>query len=138
MIRQRCFTLLMIIGFAIVAHAHHSPNSLYILEETIVIEGTVTRYQFINPHARIFLDVVNSTGKTEQWLAEGGSPNVLVRVGWDGNEVKKGDFVTITGNPPRNGTNVIHWVDILLPDGREIYGEDIDFRDIDRRRRRSE
>ena len=116
--------------------AHHSPASLYLLDRTIAIEGVVTDYQFVNPHARIFLRVDGGDGSVVEWMAEGGTPNILIRQGWSGDEVQPGDRVRIEGNPARDGSNLIHWVTILLPDGRELYGEDINYDAIDRRRRR--
>jgi len=116
--------------------AHHSARALYHLDQDLVVTGTVTEYQFTNPHARIILDVTADSGQVDRWLAEGGTPNVLRRLGWDGQEVQPGDRVTIAGNPARDGSNLIHWVTITLADGSELHGEDIDFSSIDRRRPR--
>ncbi len=121
--------------------AHHSPASLYHMDQTVTVEGVVTDYLFINPHARIHFDVTNDSGIVEQWMAEGGTPNALARLfGWDGTEIKEGDRIAIFGNPPRDGSNLIHWLTITFPDGRQLYGEDIDFSAIEqlRRQRRSE
>jgi hypothetical protein len=116
--------------------AHHSAQALYHLDRNLVVVGVVTEYQFSNPHARILLDITTADGQTEAWLAEGGTPNVLRRFGWNGQEVQPGDRVTIAGNPARDGSNLIHWVTITLPDGSELHGEDINFGSIDRRRQR--
>ena len=118
------------------ASAHHSPAALYQLDKTIVAEGIVTEYRFVNPHARIYLDVTNADGQVEHWLAEGGSPLVLRRQGWNGQEVKAGDRVKIFGNPARDASKLIHWLTVTRPDGSELFGEDIDFPEIDKRRRR--
>ena len=123
-----------------VVDAHHSPGSLYHMDRMVTVEGVVTEYLFINPHARIHFDVVNSAGEIEKWMAEGGTPNALARLfGWDGSEIEEGDRITIRGNPPRDGSNLVHWLTITFPDGRQLYGEDIDFDAIeDLRRRRRE
>ncbi len=121
--------------------AHHSPASLYHMNQTVSVEGVVTEYLFINPHARIHFDVTSDSGTVEQWMAEGGTPNALARLfRWDGTEIKEGDRITVSGNPPRDGSNLIHWLTITFPDGRRLYGEDIDFTAIEqlRRQRRSE
>lgn len=115
--------------------AHHSPAALYRMSQEIVVKGIVTEFQFTNPHARILLDVTNSKGEVKQWLAEGGTPNVLRRLGWDGQEVQPGDYVEVTGNPARDRSNVVHWVTIILADGSELFGEDYNFDAVDRRRR---
>ena len=116
--------------------AHHSAAALYLLDQQIVIDGIVTKYQFVNPHARIYLDVTNAEGQVENWMAEGGSPIVLRRLGWSGAEVKPGERVRVSGNPARNASRLIHWVTIRRSDGAELYGEDIDFGAVDERRRR--
>ena len=96
----------------------------------------MTDYQFVNPRARIFLRVDGGDGFAVDWLAEGGTLNILIRQGWSGDEVQPGDRVPIEGNPARDGSNLIYWVTILMPDGRELFGEDINYDAIDRRRRR--
>lgn len=121
---------------ATLAAAHHSIGALYLLDQELVIEGTVTDYQFINPHARVHVDVVNADGEVERWMAEGGSPIVLRRHGWDGQELAEGDRITITGNPPRDGSKLIHWITISRPDGSVLFGEDVDFGAVDDLRRR--
>jgi hypothetical protein len=119
------------------AYSHHSPASLFVLSEHASIEGIVTEYRLGNPHARVYLTVTNETGEEEQWMAEGGSRTVLIRKGWTGDEVKVGEFVRIVGNPSRDGSQILHWETIFLPDGTELFGEDVDYSAIDERRRRS-
>jgi hypothetical protein len=113
--------------FALAApsYAHHSAAVLYHLDQQITIEGTVTRFTLGNPHARVFMTVKAADGSTAEWMAEGGSRTVLLRNGWTGDEVKPGDAIKIIGNPSRDGTNVIHWQKLVLPDGKELWGEDI-------------
>ncbi len=117
--------------------AHHSPAMLYDLSQEIIVTGVVTRYVLGNPHIRIYLDVDNE-GATEAWLAEGGSRTRLVRVGWTGDEVAPGDEVTIRGHPTRDGSNVVHMEYLTLPDGRELFAEDIRAENFNDRRRRRE
>ena len=108
-----------------VADAHHSAAVLYLLDQQITVEGTVTRFTLGNPHARIFLTVKGADGATTEWMAEGGSRTVMLRNGWTGEEVKAGDAIKIIGNPSRDGTNVVHWQRLVLPDGKELWGEDV-------------
>jgi hypothetical protein len=107
------------------ATAHHSAAVLYLLDQTITVEGTVTRFTLGNPHARIFLTVKGADGTSTEWMAEGGSRTVLLRNGWTGEEVKPGDAIKIIGNPSRDGSNVVHWQRLVLPTGAELWGEDI-------------
>lgn len=122
--------------FAAGAAAHHSPAMLYDVSKEVTMEGTVTEYQLGNPHMRIFFDVDNA-GQTEQWMAEGGSRTVLMRKGWDGTEVAPGDHIKIRGNPSRDGSKIIHLEYLILTDGTELFGEDIDFGSAIEERRRT-
>ncbi len=132
---------LLLLGFSLVpiAHvaAHHSPAMLYDLSREITVVGVVTEYQLGNPHMRIYLDV-DKNGKTEKWLAEGGSRTQLMRVGWTGTEVAPGDKVTVRGHPARDGSTLIHMEYLTLPDGTERFTEDIKFQEFQDRRRRPE
>ena len=124
--------LVLLIGYA---NAHHSPAMLFDLTQEIEVQGVVTEYRLGNPHMRIYLDVDND-GTVEQWLAEGGSRTVLVRKGWDGTEVSPGDLVTVRGQPSRDGSNVVHLEYLVLPDGTELYVEDLNFNQLEEIRRR--
>jgi hypothetical protein len=110
---------------------------LYDLSREISVSGVVTEYQLGNPHMRIYFDV-DKDGATEHWLAEGGSRTQLLRVGWTGKEVVPGDTVTVRGHPSRDGSNLIHMEWLTLPDGTEIFTEDIRIEQFDDRRRRRE
>ena len=118
-------TVTALLAVPAVSQAHHSAAVLYLLDQQITVEGTVTRFTLGNPHARIFLNVKGADGATTEWMAEGGSRTVMLRNGWTGEEVKAGDAIKIIGNPSRDGTNVVHWQRLILPDGKELWGEDI-------------
>ena len=111
--------------FAVSAHAHHSAAVLYKMDKQITINGVVTRFTLGNPHARIYLTVMGPDGKAQKWMAEGGSRTVLISKGWTGNEVHAGDKVKILGNPSRDGSHILHWERLFLPDGRQLWGEDL-------------
>ena len=108
--------------WAISAHSHHNSASHYDLSKITQVEGVVTDYVLINPHARIHFNVTDEEGNVERWMAEGDAASVLLRRGWTGEEVKPGDFIKITGNPSRDGLPLIEWRSIILPDGSEILG----------------
>ena len=135
--RMRYLLLLLTMGFVPLARvvAHHSPAMLYDLSREITVVGVVTEYQLGNPHMRIYLDV-DSDGKTEKWLAEGGSRTQLLRVGWTGEEVVPGDKVTVRGHPSRDGSNLVHMEYLTLPDGTERFTEDLRVDQFEDRRRR--
>jgi DNA/RNA endonuclease YhcR with UshA esterase domain len=100
--------------------AHHGEAN-YDTEKEVTIKGTVTNFQFINPHVQIFIDVKNDNGEIEKWSGEARSPSMLVRVGgWNKNTVKPGDVITAIGFRAKNGANVLRLKKILLADGREM------------------
>ncbi|HEX6993100.1 MAG TPA: DUF6152 family protein [Gammaproteobacteria bacterium] len=117
------------------AAAHHSPAMLYDLTREITVEGVVTEYQLGNPHMRVYFEV-EVDGKTEQWLAEGGSRTQLLRAGWTGDELSPGDKIVVRGHPSRDGSKVVHMQYLTLPDGTERFAEDIDLNQFNDRRRR--
>jgi hypothetical protein len=100
--------------------AHHGEAN-YDTEKEVTIKGTVTNFQFINPHVQIFMDVKNDNGEIEKWSGEARSPSMLVRVGgWNKNTVKPGDVITAIGFRAKNGANVLRLKKIVLADGREM------------------
>jgi phenylpropionate dioxygenase-like ring-hydroxylating dioxygenase large terminal subunit len=116
--------------------AHHNPAMLYDLSHEIEVEGTVTEFVLGNPHLRIYFEVERD-GETTQWMAEGGSRTVLVRMGWDGNEVEPGDRITVRGHPSRDGSPVVHLQYLVMPDGSEKFGEDLNEAALNSRSRRT-
>ena len=82
--------------------AHHS-FAMYDAVNRITLTGTVTRFEWTNPHAYIELDVADGNGGTKHYSIECASPNVLTRVGWKFNDLKAGDKVTLLVNPLKNG-----------------------------------
>ena len=136
--RMHYRVLLLTLALVPLAHvaAHHSPAMLYDLSKEISVTGVVTEFQLGNPHMRIYFDVDNN-GKTEKWLAEGGSRTQLMRVGWTEDEVKPGDKVIVRGHPPRDASqHLIHMEYLTLPDGTEQFAEDIRYDQFQERRRR--
>jgi hypothetical protein len=100
--------------------AHHGEAN-YDTSKIVTVKGSVTDFQFINPHVQIFLDVKNEKGEIEKWAAEARSPSMLGRLGgWDKNTIKIGDVITASGHRTKNGTNFLRLTTIVLPDGREM------------------
>ncbi|MFY9527479.1 MAG: DUF6152 family protein [Candidatus Acidiferrales bacterium] len=101
------------------AFAHHGTAN-YDMTKAITLKGTVTDFQFINPHTLILFDVKNDKGEVEHWQAEATSPNHLVRSGWTKNTVKPGDEITISGFRAKNGAPVLRFQKMVLASGQEI------------------
>ena len=122
-----CFTALMI-GLAIFSgpvNAHHG-SSVYDSKLT-TYKGTVTDYQFMNPHTEIWFDVTGTEGKIEKWTAEAPSLTTMARLGWNKTIFKPGDQVTFVGNVARSGAKIIRLRKVVFPNGKETVmdrGED--------------
>src|SRR5215471_4602780 len=102
------------------ARAHHS-FAMYENEHQIKLKGTVTNFQWTNPHVYIDIDAVdvNSDKKeTKSWVIECANPGILNRVGWKFNMVKPGDELTLIVAPMRSGEPGALLKEITLPDGR--------------------
>jgi len=98
-------TLALLIAYGQVSAHHGSSN--YDLSKSISVKGTVTQFDFINPHSAIRLEAKDDKGSAEQWLIEADSPNNLARAGWTRNSLKPGDLVTIAGNRLKDGSKVM-------------------------------
>ena len=97
--------------------AHHGEAN-YDTDKIASVKGTVTEFQFINPHTLISLDVKNEKGEIEKWSCEARSPGMLVRTGgWDKNTLKVGDVITVFGYRAKNGTPVLRLQKLTLSDG---------------------
>ena len=95
--------LLMVSG---TLFAHHA-GVLYDREHPVNVTGTVTDFQFVNPHARIYFEAKDENGNVEKWIGETAGPQRLFRVGWNKNTLKPGDKVTVTGAPFKDGRKVL-------------------------------
>ena len=106
-----------ILGAAGPALAHHS-FAMFDNEHQLKVVGTVTKFEWTNPHVYIQLEVVDSDGKTHPYAVECANPGILNRVGWKFNLVKPGDKVKLIIAPLRSGEagGLLH--EIVLPDGR--------------------
>ena len=96
--------------------AHHGSASFETKEVTL--QGTITEFDWSNPHTEIYFDVKESNGKVVHWGCETLSPAKLKRAGWDSKIVKPGDMVTIDLVAARNGAPVGYLHRLVLPDGR--------------------
>lgn len=101
------------------AFAHHSWSGLDHANLTTV-KGTVTSFDWGNPHVWIYLDVKDDKGNVQKWSAGGPSPSRMANTGWDKETLKPGDTIEITGNRNLDGTYVMRLTKVTLADGREL------------------
>ena len=99
--------------------AHHG-TSAYDTTKLTTVKGTVTDFQFNNPHVMISVETKDDKGKVEMWTSEANSPNVLTRHGWDRDIIKKGDQITIIGYRPKNGAKTMRLQKVVLSTGQEL------------------
>jgi hypothetical protein len=103
------------------AAAHHSFATQYDADAPVTLKGTVTRVEWMNPHARFYIDVTDESGEVVNWNLELASPNVLSRNGWTRHALKEGDAVTVEGSRARSGANMANARTVTLADGKQVF-----------------
>jgi hypothetical protein len=101
---------------------HHSFAAEYDATKPVTLTGTVTGVEWMNPHARFYVDVKDDKGVIANWELELGSPNGLMHQGWTRNSLKKGDVVTVTGSLAKDGSKLANARKIILADGTPVLG----------------
>ena len=117
-LKRTAITLGLVLA-AIPAMAHHSFAMFDTSKQTTLI-GTVTAFQWTNPHAYIEIDVPDETGAVKHWSIEMGSPSILQPGGWKHARLKAGDKITVILSPLKNGDPGGLLVQANLPDGRKL------------------
>ena len=100
--------------------AHHSVSGEYDPNKKVTIKGTVSKVEWTNPHARIYVDV-NEGGKVTTWNFELAARSALTRQGWTGTSVKVGDVVTVEGDAARSGIPGAHTTSVVLANGSKVF-----------------
>ena len=103
-------------------NAHHSFAAVFDVDTSVDVSGTVTKVEWMNPHAWIYIDVDNGDGESTNWAFELGSPNGLMRQGWTRKTVHVGDTINVAGYRARDGSNRGNVKSIVLADGTELTG----------------
>ena len=106
---------------AMPALAHHSFAAEYDNKKAVDLTGTVTKVEWMNPHARFYLDVKDEKGTVTNWEFELGSPNGLMRQGWTRNSMKIGDSVSVQGSMAKDGSNLANARTVKLSDGKKLF-----------------
>ena len=101
--------------------AHHAFSAEFDANQPVTLRGTVTRIEWINPHAWIHIDVEGEDGNIESWMIEAGSPNTLVRRGMTRDSIPNGTEVVVFGYRHRNGSMAANGRDVTLPDGSKLF-----------------
>ena len=101
--------------------AHHAFIAEFDANKRIKLSGTVSRFEWTNPHAWLYVDVKDESGKVTNWSFEMGSPNTLIRQGWKRTALKEGDQVTVEGYAAKDGSKVANARGVTLPDGTKVF-----------------
>src|ERR671915_1737724 len=119
-------TLMLVLALSLLCaaapvRAHHAFAAEFDAKKPIKLEGTVSKVEWINPHAWIHIDVKKPDGTLEQWMIEGGTPNTLFRRGVNKNSLPNGTVIIVDGYQAKDGTLKANGRDITFPDGRKLF-----------------
>jgi hypothetical protein len=101
-------------------YAHHPFSAEYDAEKPVTMTGTVTKVEWENPHAHIYMDVKGDNGQTTNWNWELGNPQKLENMGWKKDMVKMGDKITVEGWKARDDSNRANAKTVTLADGKKM------------------
>ena len=103
------------------AVAHHSFAAEFDAEKPVTLKGIVVKWEMVNPHGWITVDVTGTSGERVRWMVETSNPNGLMRLGWTKNSLKPGDQITIEAYRAKDGSNTANAARITLADGRSVF-----------------
>jgi len=106
---------------AVPATAHHAFAAEFDVDKPVKVKGTITKVEWVNPHAWLYVDVKGADGTVVNWHFELGPPNALIRLGWKKDSIPTGVEVEISGYQAKSGEPVANGRSIKLPDGRELF-----------------
>jgi hypothetical protein len=106
---------------AVPVWAHHAFAAEFDASKPIKFRGTVTKMEWINPHAWIHIDVKGDDGKVTSWMIEAAAPNALLRRGWTKASLPAGTEILVEGYQAKDGTNRGNGSIITFTDGRKLF-----------------
>jgi hypothetical protein len=109
----------ILLGGSTFVLAHHS-FAMFDQEKTVTLNGTVTAFEWTNPHAYIEIDVPDGNEGAKHWSIEMGSPSILMQSGWKFKDLKAGDKITVRISPLKTGKPGGLLIQATLPDGRVL------------------
>ena len=122
--KRRLLLALSAVGLllaAIPAWSHHAFTAEFDANQPIKLRGVVARFELINPHSWIHMDVKNPDGTTTRWMIEGGTPNTLLRQGITKKSLPIGEEILVDGYRAKDGSNRANGRDVTFADGRKLF-----------------
>jgi Family of unknown function (DUF6152) len=104
MSRMLCTAAVVLLLATVRISAHHSFAAEYDENKVVTVSGFVTGFKWTNPHAWLYVEAQDESGRVTNWGFETGSPNGLVHRGWQRTDLKKGDLITVDGYRAKNGS----------------------------------
>ncbi|MEP6963821.1 MAG: DUF6152 family protein [Acidobacteriota bacterium] len=102
--------------------AHHAFAAEFDATRPLLLKGTVVKWELVNPHSWIHLNVKNADGTTTEWMIEGGSPNSLFRLGFSKESLPKGTEIVVDGYQAKDGANRAVGKDLTFAkDGKRLF-----------------
>jgi hypothetical protein len=103
------------------AIAHHAFAAEYDAAQPVKLKGKVTKFEWMNPHARFYIDVIDEKGNVTNWNLELASPNALKRNGWSSKILQVGDQVTVEGSRAKDGSKMANATVVTLANGQRVF-----------------
>jgi Family of unknown function (DUF6152) len=103
--------------------AHHSLAAEYDQKKPVTLTGTLTKLDWRNPHAWVYLDVKNASGGIDKWECELGSPNAMTRAGFSQDSVKVGEEITLDGILAKKGVHICSTRVVKSKDGSTLLSQ---------------
>lgn len=117
-----CVTIILIALLAAAQLlAHHAFSAEFDANRPVQLKGTVTKMEWINPHAWIHIDVEMEDGEVEQWMIEGGTPNTLFRRGFTKQSLLPGTIIMVDGYQAKDGTQKANGRNLTFENGRRLF-----------------